>query len=443
MKKLLLLSFGLFLINNIANAQAFNETFENYSIGDLAGKGNWVPNPKYPGVSIKIEDFGAANGGKVARINPGGSAGDGPVMPFNNSSLDLAKNGMGTIYVSFLVKFNVLPTNANGSYFFYLADMSANPLNTDGRGRIYTKPDPGASGKFAFGAIASSNSVNDMAWTPYNYEIGKTYLIIEKYEKKLGTSTSGPDQVSLWVYAQSDSQSSTETTPIATNSAESIVSKKDIQGIGFRTMETSYDIVVDNIKADLSWANVLTAVVSLPVQLTSFSGQKQSNHIQLNWTTASEQGNSHFEVLRSENGKNFHVLTTVSGKGTTTQISNYSYIDANPLPGTNYYQLRQVDYDGKSEKSDIIVVKSTLETTTAMSVSVPSDQDYIKLFIFSTVNEAAEVHINGVLGNHIASQKIHLTKGENVVQVPVKAANGIYLANLVSETQHIRAKFVK
>uniref|UniRef100_UPI00334147E7 hypothetical protein n=1 Tax=Pseudopedobacter sp. TaxID=1936787 RepID=UPI00334147E7 len=176
MKKILLLSFGLFLINNIANAQAFNETFENYSIGDLAGKGNWVPNPKYPGVSIKIEDFGAANGGKVARINPGGSAGDGPVMPFNNSSLDLAKNGMGTIYVSFLVKFNVLPTNANGSYFFYLADMSANPLNTDGRGRIYAKPDPGASGKFAFGAIASSNSVNDMAWTPYNYEIGKTYL---------------------------------------------------------------------------------------------------------------------------------------------------------------------------------------------------------------------------------------------------------------------------
>src|SRR5690606_29419374 len=183
--------------------------------------------------------------------------------------------------------------------------------------------------------------------------------------------------------------------------------------------------------------------VPLPVQLTSFSGQKQSNHIQLNWTTASEQGNSHFEVLRSENGKNFHVLTTVSGKGTTTQISNYSYIDANPLPGTNYYQLRQVDYDGKSEKSDIIAVKSTLETITAMSVSVPSDQDYIKLFIFSTVNEAAEVHINGVLGNHIASQKIHLTKGENVVQVPVKAANGIYLANLVSETQHIRAKFVK
>jgi len=445
MKKLLLLSFGISLIGNVINAQTLDENFEYYGEGNLAGQGNWVNNPKYPASPtdpsttdpIKVGGPGL-NGTKAVYISPGTSNGSGPVIPFADGG-KLTKNAIsGSIYVSFLVKFNALPSSTADNYFFYLADMSASPISTDGRGRIYTRSD---GTKYAFGAIASSNSTNDLTYTDYKYEVGKTYLVVEKYEK-----TSGVDKVSLWIFDQTVTGGeliAPPTSDFSSGDIESGTSKKEISGVGFRRMNASYDIIVDDVRVNTVWGAVSDTEVPLPVQLTSFSGQKQSNHIQLNWTTASEQGNSHFEVLRSENGKNFHVLTTVSGKGTTTQISNYSYIDANPLPGTNYYQLRQVDYDGKSEKSDIIAVKSTLETITAMSVSVPSDQDYIKLFIFSTVNEAAEVHINGVLGNHIASQKIHLTKGENVVQVPVKAANGIYLANLVSETQHIRAKFVK
>ncbi|MFD1630797.1 hypothetical protein [Pseudopedobacter beijingensis] len=447
MKKLLLLSFGLCLLNYVANAQAFIENFESYSVGSLVGQGNWVANTKYSGVPIKVEDFGAAHGGKVVHIKPGGVAGDGPVIPFNNSSLNLATTGTGTIYVSFLVQFNALPTGANGNYFFYLADMSSDPNNTDGRGRLYAKPDPTASGKFAFGAIASSNVVGDITYTPYIYEIGKTYLIIEKYTKYTGsggTSKIGTDNLSLWISETTISGGETSPTVISEKEADgtATVSKKEISGVGFRTMESSYDIVIDNIKVDLSWSNVLSPVVPLPVKLTSFTGQNQNNHIQLNWATASEQGNSHFEVLRSGDGKNFNVLTTVSGKGTTTQISNYSYIDANPLPGTNYYQLRQVDYDGKSENSGIIAIKNTLQIA-KMSVSTSSDQDYIKLFIMSAVDEVAEVRINGVSGNRITSQKTILKKGGNIIQLPLKTLNGIYMVDLISTTQHLSTKFVK
>ena len=437
MKKLLLLSFGLCLIGYVANAQTLNENFESYTAGNLAGKGNWIDNPKYSGVSIKVTSSGL-NGDKAVQINPGGSAGDGPIIPFSDGASFTKTATTGVIYVSFLVKFNALPTNANGSYFFYLADV-ANASGSDGRGRIYVKPDPSASGKFAIGAIASSNAVTDITFTPYQYELGKTYFIIEKYEKN--SVATNADKVSLWI--SSSTVTSGETAPTVANASEAVISKQVISGVGFRTFETSYNIIIDDIKAANNWDGVKGTNVPLPVKLTSFTGQKQNNHIQLNWTTASEQSNSHFEVLRSGDGKNFNVLTTVSGKGTTTQISNYSYVDVNPLPGTSYYQLRQVDYDGESEKSDIVAVTNTLEDISTMSISASSDQDYIKLFILSAVNEAAEIHINGISGNNIASQKINLAKGENVVQVPVKAVNGIYVANLVSATQHISAKFVK
>lgn len=444
MKKLLLMVFSLSLIGNAINAQTLEENFDAYGEGNLAGQGNWVDNPKYPAsptdpsttdpITVGVPGL---NGTKAVYISPGTSNGSGPVIPFADGG-KLTKNATsGSIYVSFLVKFNALPSSTTDNYFFYLADMSASPISTDGRGRIYTRSD---GTKYAFGAIASSNSTTDLTYTDYKYEVGKTYLVVEKYEK-----TSGVDKVSLWIFDQTVTGGTLIIPPIpdfSSGDTETGMSKKEVSGVGFRRMNASYDIIIDDVIVNTAWGAVSGTEVPLPVKLTSFTGQKQNNHIQLNWTTASEQGNSHFEVLRSGDGKNFNILTTVKGKGTTAQISNYSYTDVNPSPEINYYQLRQVDYDGKSENSEIIAIKNTLQIA-KMSVSTSSDQDYIKLFIMSAVDEVAEVRINGVSGNRITSQKTILKKGENIIQLPLKALNGIYMVDLISTTQHLSTKFVK
>lgn len=434
MKKLLLLSFGLFLTSYMANAQLFSENFESYNAGDLVGKGNWVANPKYAGVGIQVSASGI-NGNRAAYINPGGSSGDGPVVPFNNSNISLTTNGTGTIYVSFLVKFGALPTNStNGSYFFYLADMGADPINTDGRGRLYAKLDPGASGKFAFGAIGSSNSANDITYTGFNYEIGKTYMIIEKYEK----SASGvADKVSLWI--SNTTISGLETAPTVFNASESSISKKAISGIGFRTMESTYNIMIDDIKVDPTWAGVIGTNVPLPVTLTSFTGTPQNNSIRLNWTTASEQSNSHFDVLRSDDGKVFNILTTLTGKGTTQQTSNYTYTDANPFSGTNYYQLRQVDLDGKSELSKIIAIKAIPEET---SLSVYASDTYTEVSNYSLVNQKATIRIYSIAGNQISEQTIDLAKGHNSIQIPLELQASVYVATLSTGSETISTKFI-
>ena len=241
MKKILLL-FSFFFVAYQARTQTFSENFEGYTVGDLVGQGNWVANSKYAGVSVKVDASGIG-GTKSAHMNPGGSAGDGPVISFNNTGISLLKNATtGTIYVSFLVKFLAVPSNVNGSYFFYLADLSASPNNTDGRGRIYVKPEmttdaiPVPTGKFAIGAIASSNSAADVTYTPFAYELNKTYLVIEKYEKN--SVAANADKVSLWIYSYGATQSATEVAATVSNASETAVSKKDIQGVGFRTFNS-------------------------------------------------------------------------------------------------------------------------------------------------------------------------------------------------------------
>jgi hypothetical protein len=97
--------------------------------------------------------------------------------------------------------------------------------------------------------------------------------------------------------------------------------------------------------------------VSLPIDLVSFEARKASNHIAFNFTTASESNNSHFEIERSSDSRNFSKIGEVRGAGTTNQTQNYQFIDEKPLTGINYYRLKQVDFDGTSELSKMITVR--------------------------------------------------------------------------------------
>jgi hypothetical protein len=86
---------------------------------------------------------------------------------------------------------------------------------------------------------------------------------------------------------------------------------------------------------------------SLPVELLDFTAKRAGNTAQLNWSTASEQNNDYFSVERSSDGRNFAAFDAVRGAGTTTTLQRYEYTDATPLPGLNYYRLKQVDFDGR------------------------------------------------------------------------------------------------
>jgi hypothetical protein len=87
---------------------------------------------------------------------------------------------------------------------------------------------------------------------------------------------------------------------------------------------------------------------SLPVTLLSFTAKPAGDRVQLNWATTSEQNASHFIVERSADLGEYTFIDQVSAKGTTDSRQYYGAVDRQPLPGNNYYRLRQVDHDGTS-----------------------------------------------------------------------------------------------
>lgn len=94
----------------------------------------------------------------------------------------------------------------------------------------------------------------------------------------------------------------------------------------------------------------------LPVELIRFSAEPFEDHVQVNWTTASELNNDYFMVQRSANGIEFENLGKIEGAGSKSSATTYQFIDENPLPDVSYYRLRQTDFDGKTTFSNVVSV---------------------------------------------------------------------------------------
>ncbi len=102
--------------------------------------------------------------------------------------------------------------------------------------------------------------------------------------------------------------------------------------------------------------DVLAAVnsaLALPVELVTFRAAALDKAIQLTWETASELNNDHFEIERSGDLAHWQNIGQVAAHG----AGSYSFEDRQPLKGTNYYRLRQVDRDGSFEHSKVVSAK--------------------------------------------------------------------------------------
>lgn len=85
----------------------------------------------------------------------------------------------------------------------------------------------------------------------------------------------------------------------------------------------------------------------LPVELVYLNAIAQDQSIAIAFATTEERDNAYFEVEHSsDNGRTFHDLAQVNGQVNSSELHHYKVLDPRPIPGWNFYRLRQVDLDG-------------------------------------------------------------------------------------------------
>ena len=100
-----------------------------------------------------------------------------------------------------------------------------------------------------------------------------------------------------------------------------------------------------------------TTAGTLPVVLSSFSANLNNGQTVLEWQTSSEINSNRFDIQYSTNGINWINIGSVAAAGNSSSETHYEFIHPSPSKGNNYYRLAQIDIDGKTELSDIKLVK--------------------------------------------------------------------------------------
>lgn len=153
------------------------------------------------------------------------------------------------------------------------------------------------------------------------------------------------------------------TTPIAYTNGQKFTFRLQLTGGGSFQLGVSnamnpygagrmYENGIPQPQEDLFF--IVNAQISiLPVELTRFEVEKNARSVQLKWQTATETNNMGFEIEKSSNGQHWENIGFVKGQGSTQVVFDYTFEDQSPYVGWNYYRLKQIDFDGKYEYTEI------------------------------------------------------------------------------------------
>ncbi|MGM0613085.1 MAG: T9SS type A sorting domain-containing protein, partial [Bacteroidota bacterium] len=170
----------------------------------------------------------------------------------------------------------------------------------------------------------------------------------------------------------------------------------------------------------------------LPVELIEFNTRETSKGNELSWATASEINNDYFTVQRAVDNSDFENIATIEGAGTSNEIINYSYIDAENVSGQNiYYRIKQTDYDGSTSYSWIEDISNDKE----MVLNVfPNPVNHGDQFTIQSSEKDINITIYNSSGQQVLKKKINKNEIDIDSYNLSEGVNVLYLEDLTNST---------
>ena len=180
--------------------------------------------------------------------------------------------------------------------------------------------------------------------------------------------------------------------------------------------------------------------IIIPVELSSFTTSVINNNVELNWSTETETNNQGFEIERREGNRELEVgdwekIGYVAGFGTTTEPKSYSFTDKNLPTGKYSYRLKQIDFDGTFEYSQVIEAEVIALSEFALEQNYPNPFNPTINIEFRIANFGfVSLKVYDILGREVAVL-VNEVKPAGEYEVEFNAgdlSSGIYLYRITS-----------
>jgi hypothetical protein len=218
-----------------------------------------------------------------------------------------------------------------------------------------------------------------------------------------------------------------------------IIEDKNAATVG--SYNTSFTSAGGNWVAQMATFISTSSIIVLPVDLLSFTGQCNSNHIILNWTTAAETNTDYFTIERSEDGTDWETIGTVKSVGNSSANQNYSFTADESQNAVSYFRLKQTDLDGNFEYFHTIQVNNCIKNITEVNIYPnPSNGLTLSGSINLKDNQTYSIEIFNNLGMMVS----HYTSAqpEFTVNFPHILTPGVYYARISSSNLSTAKSFL-
>ncbi|HEY4205856.1 MAG TPA: LamG domain-containing protein [Puia sp.] len=174
-------------------------------------------------------------------------------------------------------------------------------------------------------------------------------------------------------------------------------------------------------------SNYITSplVSILPVDFQSFTAVARDGQAYLQWQTGQEENSKQFIIERSTDGSQFSDIGTLDAAGTSHTLKTYSFTDATPATGVNYYRIKEMDLDSRLTYSSIRALHFS-PTGSARVAWTSSASGQAEITLISGSNEFYQVI--GVGGQRL--QQGRLSGGKLYLS---GIAGGMYIVNITTQ----------
>jgi len=150
---------------------------------------------------------------------------------------------------------------------------------------------------------------------------------------------------------------------------------------------------------------------SLPLHLLSFTGKNKNQHNVLEWQVSGGTDNRNFEIERSNDSRGFVLIGTVNAMSAIS----YSFIDASPADGVNYYRLKQTGINNSISYSDVITIINRPLNNLSIDIFPNPAKEQIRITSSMIIKEIRILNTSGQVIYHAKANTktvlLHLDQG--------------------------------
>ncbi len=185
-----------------------------------------------------------------------------------------------------------------------------------------------------------------------------------------------------------------------------------------------------------------------PVKIIALTAKyvPESKAVNIHWISAGEKEEVQYIIERSLDSLHFRMIGETRSNGSSQGQQHYYFYDSQPVGGTMYYRIREIDAQGKQFVTQMVAVNTPISGMAIAQLMLADDGKELNFAVISPDSSRFNILVSDVAGNIEASFVLDLKRGANMHSIYTgNLAAGVYFLQINDQdgTSSVMEKFVK